>query len=143
MALAVETPTPPDLTNRPLPAAVDPESVVDATGDLRREELETALREGAWADAFQEWAEYADLTEAEYAAIHDAGLVEGLDFYWHPEDARIAFELPTVPDVVGGEDELATRAKAELADLGETVLKQLENGYLSWDEPDEEGTEER
>lgn len=138
MALAVDTPSPPDLTNRSLPVAVDPDDVVDATDDLRREELEAALRDGAWDDAFGEWAEYTDLSETEYAAVHDAGLVRGLDFYWHPTEASIEFALPAIPETVAGDEELASSAKAELADLGEIVVAVLEDGYIAWDEPDPE-----
>lgn len=140
MGLAVETPTPPDLTNRPLPAAIDPDSVVDATGDLRREEIEGALRDGAWSDAFGEWAEYTDLSETEYRTIHDAGLVQGLDFYSDPEAGGIEFELPPIPDALG-EDDLAGRATVELSDLGEIVADVLEE-YVDWTEPtvdEEEG----
>jgi hypothetical protein len=136
MALAVETPAPPDVTNRSLPAAVDPETIVDATSELRRGELEAALRAGAWDDAFGEWADYTDLSEAEYTAIHDAGLIEGLDIYWHPDEASIEFELPSIPDTVGGDKEFGARATSELTDLGETVTKVLEDGYIAWDEPD-------
>lgn len=138
MGLAVETPDPPDLTNRPLPSDLDPADVLDDTVELRRGELEEMLRDGAWNEAFQEWAEYADLAEAEYRAIQDADLVEALDFYWDPVDERLRFEVPSMPtelaerEGVGGD--LATRAASELADLGQTVLEMLEDAYVDWGE---------
>lgn len=50
MGLAVETPTPPDLTNRSLPSELEPSDVLDGTADLRREELEEVLPDGAWSE---------------------------------------------------------------------------------------------
>lgn len=134
MTLDVETPAPPDLTNRSLPAAIDPDETVDATGDLRRGELETAFHDGAWGDAFEEWAEYTDLSEAEFRAVHDAGLIDELDVYWHPESGTIEFETPPIPDVVGGDTGLAPRAESELSDLGEILTDVLADGYLEWSE---------
>lgn len=69
MALDVETPDPPDLTNRGMPDDVDPSNVTDGLSDLRREELEEILQDGAWNEAFREWATYTDLTEAEYRTM--------------------------------------------------------------------------
>lgn len=134
MALEIETPTPPDLTNRPLPSGIDPTDVLEGTGDLRRDELEVALSEGAWNDAFGEWTEYTDLSEPEFQALYDAGLVHALDFYWDPHDMDIQFELPTIPDEIEGQEDLASQAAVELADLGETVRKVLVNDYLDWSE---------
>ena len=125
MALDVESPAPPDLTNRSLPTAIDPDETVDATGDLRRQELEDALRDGAWDDAFEEWAEYTDLSESEYRAVHHAGLVEELDLFWHPDRGTVEFELPPIPDRIGGDASLASRAASELSDLGEIVADVL------------------
>mgnify|MGYP006279523503 CR=1 FL=1 len=144
MALDVETPAPPDLTNRPLPTAIDPDTVVDATGDLRRGELETALRDGAWDDAFDEWTEYTDLTDEEFRAVHDAGLIDELDVYWHPDAGSIEFETPPIPDTVGGDAARAARTEAELADLGEILTDVLADGYLDWEEPgnDDDETDE-
>ncbi|GAB7095344.1 hypothetical protein JCM30237_24970 [Halolamina litorea] len=134
MPIDIEAPSPPDLTNRSLPSGIDPTDVTDSTGDLRREELETALREGAWDDAFGEWTEYTDLNEAEYRAVHDAGLVESLDFYWDPVEGGVRFELPSIPDGLGDDGSLSSLASTELADLGETVRKVLEGGYIDWSE---------
>lgn len=134
MGLAVDAPTPPDLTNRPLPSAIDPADVLDSTGDLRREELEQALRDGAWDDAFEDWTEDTDLNESEYRAILDAGLIETLDFYWDPYDGGVEFELPSVSERLADRSKLAGLAESELTDLGEAVTKRLDDGALDWDE---------
>lgn len=130
MGLDVETPTPPDLTNRPLPSAIDPDSVVDTTGDLRREELEAMLRDGAWDDAFAAWAEDTEFNEAEFAAVRDAGLIEELDVFWHPETGRVEFELPAIPE---GDAAPAEAVRSELSDLAEIVTDVLEADYVDWE----------
>jgi hypothetical protein len=132
MGLDVEQPDPPDLTNRPLPTAVDPETVAD--DDLRREELEAMLRDGAWSEAFNEWAEYTDLTEAEYRTLEAAGLFAALSVYWDPVAEDLRFELPAIGDAVATDDDLTDRAVTELDDLGRTVVAMLEDGYLDWGE---------
>lgn len=136
MALDVEPPPSPDLTNRPPPSELDPAGAIDDIGDLRREELEELLADGAWTDAFLEWADYTDLTESGYRSIHAAGLFEGLDFYWDPTEGQIRFEVPSVAELAPHE-ELAGLAAAELADLGEVVVETLERGYVDWGEPSE------
>jgi hypothetical protein len=130
MGLDVETPTPPDLTNRPLPSDLEPADVPDS--GLRREELEEMLREGAWHEGFEEWAAYTDLTEAEYEAIRESGLLEELDFYWDPVEERVRFEVPPA-DRPAGED-LAERTTAEMTDLCRTVVEMLEDAYVDWEE---------
>jgi len=145
MGITAEAPSSPDLTNRPLPSAIDPDDVADITNDLRREELETALAAGAWEDGFAEWADYTGLNDPEFRAIRDAGLVEELDFYWDPYDGGVEYELPPIPETLSGERSLARQAESELGDLADTVRKVLETDYISWDEPeiDEELDEER
>lgn len=134
MVLDVETPTHPDLTNRPLPSELEPTDVLDGTSDLRREELEEILQDSVWNEAFQEWAEYTDLTEAEYRTIHDMGLVKQLDFYWDPTEKRIRFEVPSLPDELAKQKDLATLVASELTDLSQTVIEMLEDAYVDWDE---------
>lgn len=137
MALDVETPDPPDLTNRSLPSEFDPLEDVDDLGDLRRAELEEILHDGAWNEAFREWAEYTDLDEEEFRTVLDAGWVDELDVYWHPTERRVRFEVPDPPAAVSWNERLSTRATVELTDLGETVVETIEDGYVDWDE---EGT---
>lgn len=68
MPLTVETPTPPDLTNRPLPGDVDPADVLDGSNDLRRAELDDLGRAVVerLADAYLDWGE-ANAGEADWS----------------------------------------------------------------------------
>jgi hypothetical protein len=131
MVLDVESPDPPDLTNRGLPSDLDIAELPGNSNDLRREELETVLREGAWNEAFQEWAAYTDLTEGEYRTLQDHGLLQALDFYWDPVDEQLRFEVPELPGEFDRED-LAAMAQAELTDLGHTVVEMIEDAYTDW-----------
>lgn len=144
MGLAVETPTPPDLTNRPLPSSLDPEDVLDSTTDLRRAELEEVLLDGAWSEAFQEWTEYTDLTEGEFRIIRDAGVFEGLDFYWDAGEGNVRFEIPDLPRAVTRHENLDSLAASELTDLARIVTEVLEETYVDWGDhgTDEDGSSE-
>jgi len=132
MVLDVETPNPPDLTNRGKPSEFEPSGALDSTSDLRRGELEEILRDGAWNEAFQEWAAYADLTEDEYRTVHDFGLVDRLDLYWDPDEERLRFEVPALPAELADQEALASRVTSELTDLGRTVIEMLEDAYVDW-----------
>lgn len=145
MPLDVEAPDPPDLTNRSLPSDIDPDEAFDGVDDLRREELEEILQDGAWSEAFNEWAAYTDISEEEYRNVRDAGLLEGIDFYWDPIDERLRFEVPALPEGTADRPERANRVASELMDLGETVIEMLEDGYVEWgreDEPEDVWSEE-
>ena len=137
MGLDVDIPEPPQLSNRGVPSEFE---AVGGAGDLRRDELEGVLDAGAWNEAFEEWAEYTDLTAEEFAIAQSLGLVEELDVFWDPTDARLRVEVPAVPeDWADRVDEappdpagLAWKLEYELADLGETLLEMLEDGYVDW-----------
>ena len=136
MALDAEPPESPDLTNRPLPSDIDPEEVIGSTDDLRREELEEILRDGAWDEAFREWAEYTDLTDAEYEAVREFGLIEKLDVYWDPIEEELQFEVSNLPAALNERGELAAVIASELTALGQTVVEMLEDGYVEWGRED-------
>jgi hypothetical protein len=68
----IETPTPPDLTNRGVPARIDA-AVSTTEVDLRRPDLEAVLGEGAWQEGVDEWAQYTDLDEADVALAEEMG----------------------------------------------------------------------
>lgn len=127
-----EVPDPPDLTNRSLPEGFDPDAALDSIADLRRGELETALRESAWSGGFEEWATYTDLTDEEIRSISEAGLFEALDFYWDPIDERLRYEVPAVPPHLAGETELGATVATELATLGDVVIELLAEEYVDW-----------
>ncbi|AFK21149.1 hypothetical protein E6P09_15440 (plasmid) [Haloferax mediterranei ATCC 33500] len=133
MVLDVESPDPPDLTNRGLPSEFEAPEVL-GTSNLRREELEEILRDGAWNEAFSEWATYTDLTEEEYQTIRGRGLFEQLDFYWDPVEERLRFEVPNPPAEWSTREDLVSNARAELTDLGHAVVEMLEDAYVDWGE---------
>ncbi|WP_049986143.1 hypothetical protein [Halobellus rufus] len=132
MAADIDIPDPPDLTNRRSPSSLD-EASLDSPSDLRREELEGLLRDGAWREAFAEWFEYTDLAAADVATLEEHGLFEQLDFYWDPFEDRLRFEVPQVPESLAGTD-LEDVLGTELSDLGQAVIELLSEAYTEWDE---------
>ena len=79
MSLDVDPPEPPEL------AAVDPNEYEDAEvagGEYRRDELEAFLHEGAWEEAFAEWAAGSDMDEDDWQIAVDLDLVSRFDFFW-------------------------------------------------------------
>ncbi len=76
MTLDVDPPEPPEL------AAVDPneyEHAEVAGGEYRRDDIEALLREGAWAEAFAEWAAGSEMDESDWQIAVDLGLVSRFD----------------------------------------------------------------
>jgi len=132
MSLDVEVPDPPDLTNRSLPIGLEDSDAVGSESDLHREDLEGLLRDDAWEEAFEEWAEHTDLTEEDYLAVRSAGLLDALDFYWDPVAEELCFEVPNVPGDLAESTENEGRLRGELEALSETVLDVLEDGYVDW-----------
>lgn len=121
---------------------VESVEAVGGAGDFRRTELETILQDGAWNEAFEEWAEYTDLNEEEFQVIRDLGLIQQLDIFWDPSEERLRFEAPVVPedwrdrlDVTPPDTEdLAPRLEGEPMDLGHTVVEMLDDGYVDYGE---------
>jgi hypothetical protein len=138
MTLEVETPDPPDLSNRGTPAQIEAVDSVGARDQFRRDELESALRDGAWQEAFDEWSEYTDLTEEQFEAVRT--LVREFDFFWDPEEQRLRFTAPTVEEAaVADVDVDAGTVNGTLSDLGHTVLEMLQGLYAEyWDEDAED-----
>jgi hypothetical protein len=140
MALDVEAPEPPDLTNRGMPREYESLDEISGSEDFHREELEAFLRDDAWREGFEEWAEYTDLDAEHVHAAEDLGLFRAFDFYWDPVDDRLRFDSPRVPD--DWRDRPATESftssvvsmlNADLQDLGRTVQEVLED-YLESDD---------
>jgi len=140
MALDVEVPDPPDLSNRGRPRDFEWEEETLGSEDFYREDLEDLLQEGAWTEGFNEWTEYTDLDEAQVRSVGDLGLFRAFDFYWDPVEDRIRTDAPTVPDDWRERDATASfdsstvsLINAELQDLGRAVQEILED-YLDRDE---------
>ena len=138
MTLEVEVPDPPSL-NGPqstddYDAVVEPEN--DPGDDYRREELETILADGAWADAFEEWADDTGISAEGFETTVRLGLVDRLDFYWDPSTDEVGYRAPAVPDDAWGafENDDVDLVEDELDSLGRTVSEMLETEYLPRDD---------
>lgn len=125
-------PEPPDVTNRTVPAGIDDHDV--ELEDLRRGEIETALRNGAWQEGFEEWAEYADVDEADLDVVYDAGLFAEFDFFYDPVGDTVRASPPALPTEWVEETDSSTVAtvRTALDDLGEMVADRLARTYLDW-----------
>ena len=142
MALDVEVPDPPPLRG---PQSRGEYEAIDMTDeqpedDYRREAIEGFLEEGAWREAFGEWAEYTYLTEEEFEVVTDLNLIEAFDFYWDPNADEVGYRAPTLPDDLPEPHDATLDPgdvegiEEELDSLGRTVSEMLENDYVLRDE---------
>ncbi len=141
MALDVPVPDRPDLSNRGVPSEFEEIREVGPEADLRREELESVLREGAWQEAFDEWASYTDLSESEFDTAREYGLFRQFDFFWDSRERRLRFDPPRIPDDIDDStrpgsmtQETRTTINTALEEFGRTVLEVLVSAYLDWGE---------
>ncbi|WP_416841388.1 hypothetical protein [Haloferax sp. DFSO52] len=132
MSLDVENPSSPDLTNRGTPIEFSPDESIGSEADFRRAELEEFLHDGAWKEAFEEWAVYTDLSDREYEQVLDLGLLDQVDFFWDPSASRVRFAIPPIPHEWPNGTDISSKVSAELTDLGQTVVEMLEDGYIDW-----------
>jgi len=138
MSLDVETPEPPELE------AFDPNEYDDAEvmgEDYRRDDLEASLREGAWREAFGEWARSADLDPDDWRIVEELGLVERFDFFWDDFADRVGYHAPGIPED-WQERELhpdldswgtVSAINAGLTELGQVVCEVLKREYVDWE----------
>ena len=147
MGLDVPTPEPPDLSG-----AVDASEYddVDVQGEeYRRAELDAFLEEGAWAEAFEEWATATALGPAEFAIVEDLDLIAEFDFFWDDFAARVGYHAPGLPEdwrereIHPDIDSWGTVSaiNAGLTELGQTVCDVLKDEYIDW-EADYEGPDD-
>lgn len=136
MALDVEVPEPPDLTNRGMPREFEWEDETLGSEDFYREDLEDLLQEGAWTEGFNEWAEYTDLDDEHVRIVTDLGLFQAFDFYWDPTEDRLRFAAPTIPDdwrereaTESLDSSAVSMINGALQDLGRAVHETIED-YL-------------
>ena len=138
MSLDVETPDPPEL------AAVDPNEYDDAEvsgGDYRRDELSAFLREGAWEDAFTQWARTSDLDAEEWTIVEDLELVSRFDFFWDDFADRVGYHANGLPeewkqrDLHPDLDSWGTVSgiNAGLTELGQIACEVLKDEYIDWE----------
>jgi len=139
MGLDVDTPDPPEIRGQ---VDVDEYDDVDVQGDdYKREELQTFLEEGAWEQAFYEWADYTDLDEEEFAIVSDLGLFQEFDFFWDDFADRVGYHAPGLPDdwrerdIHPGLDSWGTVSgiNAALTEFGQTVCDVLETDFIDWE----------
>ena len=129
MTLDVEMPDAPSLRgpqSRGEYAAIDMTDQ-DLEDDHRREEIADVLREGAWRDAFAEWAAHTLLSEAEFETVVELELFEGFDFYWDPTTDEVGYRAPTVPDADRDAFEDVQGVDEALDSLGRILSEVLEN----------------
>lgn len=134
MGLDVEIPDSPQLTNRGGPSEFESAEEVGGDGDLRRAELEAILQDGAWQEAFAEWAAYSDLTAGDVDRLASAGVFERFDVFWDPGEERLDFAVPPLPDTGAETDTSASTIATELADLGDVLLDVLADMGAGWDQ---------
>ena len=114
MGIDVETPPPPDLTGSRSVADYDEGP---GSGDFRREELETALADGAWDRGFEEWAAHAAIDERDELVMTPGPTAL-------PPEVREAMARPLVnPDV-----------EAAFTDFYRDLLEKLAGVYGTDDE---------
>lgn len=139
MSLDVEIPPPPELQS------VDPNEYEDAEvvgdSDYRRDELGEFLREGAWDESFEEWAEDTPVTEAEWDIVLDLDLLSRFDFFWDDFADRVGYHAPGLPED-WKERELhpeltswgqVSSINAGLTELGQVVCDVLKAEYIDWE----------
>jgi hypothetical protein len=139
MALDVDPPDPPRLEETDPNQYEDAEVVGDT--DYRREEIETLLAEGAWEQAFEEWAAEAGVDERTFGIMLDLELFDRYDFFWDAFADRVGYHAPGLPedwkerDVHPGLEswETVSGINAALAELGDTVSRTLKADYIDWE----------
>ena len=140
MGLDVSVPNPPELGDETDLQEYDDVEVRGDT-DYRRSELETFLREGAWEQAFYEWAEHTDLDEDEYDIVRDLGLIQEFDFFWDDFADRVGYHAPGIPEdwkVKEYHEDLdswntVSGINAAMTELGQIACDVLEDDYIDWE----------
>ncbi|WP_254274256.1 hypothetical protein [Haloarcula marina] len=139
MTLDVPVPDRPQLTSGVGAEAYDD---VDVQGDeYRRDELADALDDGAWADAFEEWARDTPLTESTWAIVTDLDLVAEFDFFWDSFAGRVGYHAPGLPEDWREREihpdieswETVSSINAGLTEFGQVVCDVLADEYLDWE----------
>lgn len=139
MSLDVEIPDPPGLEE------IDPNEYDDAdvVGDTeyKRDEIEALLNQGAWEQAFTEWADQTDLDESEFQIVVDLDMLQRFDFFWDSFAERVGYHAPGIPEdwkernYHEALDSWGTVSgiNAELSELGQIVCDVLKSEYIEWE----------
>jgi hypothetical protein len=141
MSLDVDVPDPPELE------AVG--EVGEGSDDYHREELADFLADGAWEDAFQQWAAETAIDETEYDVVRDLGLLDQFDFFWDDFVSRVGYNAPGIPEDWREREihpdlenwETVSGINAALAELGRITGAILTEEYADWGNEEELGEE--
>lgn len=139
MALDVAVPERPELESE-----VDTTEYedVDVEGDeYRRDELADALADGAWADAFDEWAAGTSLDRETWDIVTDLDLIAEFDFFWDSFAGRVGYHAPGLPENWRERNihpdieswETVSAINAGLTEFGQVVCEVLADDYLDWE----------
>ena len=139
MSLDVGVPDPPELEETD-PNEYDDAEIVGET-DYRREEIAEYLHDGAWARAFEEWADHTDLNEKEFGIVADLGLLRRFDFFWDAYAERVGYHAPGIPEDWKERNyhedidswATASNINASLTELGQTTCDVLKSEYIDWE----------
>ncbi|WP_430504952.1 hypothetical protein [Haloparvum sp. PAK95] len=138
MSLDVDPPEPPELSG------VDPNEYEDAEveGDeYRRDEMEQFLRDGAWEQAFEQWAATSDLDEETWRIVEEIDMISRFDFFWDDFADRVGYHAPGLPEDWKQRDihpdldswERVSGINAGLTELGQIVCEVLKEDYIDWE----------
>jgi len=139
MALNVAVPDRPELSRE---VEADDYEDVEVEGDeYRREELADALADGAWADAFEQWAADASLDGEEWRIVTELELISEFDFFWDSFAGRVGYHAPGLPENWRERQihpdieswETVSGINAGLTELGQVVCDVLADDYLDWE----------
>jgi hypothetical protein len=139
MSLDVDVPEPPTLEG------IDPNEYEDAEivgdTDYRRDELEQFLREGAWEESFDRWADDTEMTESDFEIMLDLGMIGEFDFFWDSFAERVGYHAPGIPEDWKERNYhpdieswgTVSSINASLTELGQIVCDVLKDEYIDWE----------
>jgi hypothetical protein len=139
MSLDVDVPEPPTLEG------IDPNEYEDAEivgdTDYRRDELEQFLREGAWEESFDRWADDTEMTESDFEIMLELGMIGEFDFFWDSFAERVGYHAPGIPEDWKERNYhpdieswgTVSSINASLTELGQIVCDVLKDEYIDWE----------
>jgi hypothetical protein len=139
MSLDVAVPDPPELEG------IDPNEYEDAEvvgdTDYKRDELEQFLEEGAWADAFEQWAAETEMSESDFEIMLDLEMIGRFDFFWDSFAERVGYHAPGIPEDWKERNYhpdieswgTVSSINASLTELGQIVCDVLKDDYIDWE----------
>ncbi len=139
MSLQIAPPDPPKL-NEIDPNEYDDADIVGET-DYKRAELEAFLADGAWNEAFRQWAKQSDMDDTTFDIVLELALIERFDFFWDSFADRVGYHAPGIPEDWKERNlhpELdswgtVSSINAGLTELGQVVCDVLKDDYIDWE----------